>query len=100
MPQRHSECYAITERFGAAARLEYVNDRRQLFGFPNNLRVWSTTLTLDYALTDQLVVRGEYRYDGGSITDTTNNAIFVSGRAGAFDRGSQNLLGVEAIYAF
>ena len=92
--------YAITERFGAAARLEYVNDRRQLFGFDNNLRVWSSTLTLDYALTDQLVVRGEYRYDGGSITDTVNNEIFVSGRSGAFDRGSQNLLGVEAIYAF
>jgi hypothetical protein len=92
--------YAITERWGLGGRLEYVNDRRQLFGFPNNLRVWSATLTADFALTDQLTIKAEYLFQQGNITDTNRDEVFISGRPDAFDRCCQNLMGVEAVYSF
>lgn len=93
--------YAVTERLGASLRGEYVSDDREFFGFADNADLWSITTTVDYALTDQLMLRGEFRYDSGTINKKPdnlyiNNADFDN----VYGNGDQALLGAELVYQF
>lgn len=103
--------YAVTERMGIALRGEFVKDSDQFIGFGQpsgggsgfdssdnkSARLWTATGTVDYALTNQLTIRGEVRYD--TITK-------VKGDDGEFfDQGpnfssSQVTSGVEIVYEF
>ncbi len=92
--------YAVTERTGIALRAEYV-DLDNFFGGNSDLEVWGLTSTLDYKLTEDLMVRGEVRYDqiqdGGNLF--VDDDSFGVGAAD-FDQDSQFTAGVEVIYTF
>jgi hypothetical protein len=90
--------YAITEKMGAALRVEYV---RADGGFllPDATNLWGITGTVDYALTEQLTVRGELRWDQGSIVSAPND-LFLGHDTVVFTEDDQAVIGVEAIYRF
>lgn len=91
---------AINERTGVAFRAEYV-DIDNFFGGGSDLDVWGLTGTVDYKLTESLLVRGELRYDdisdGGDLF--VGDDSFGSGAA-MFDEDDQLTAGVEVIYTF
>ena len=92
--------YAFTERAGFAMRGEYV-DLNDFFGAGADLTVWGITGTVDYKLTDHLMVRGEVRYDnindGGDLfVDDESFAVGVAD----FDKDDQVTAGVEVVYSF
>lgn len=97
--------YAVTERIGISGRFEFVRDDGGFAGwvntglgppFPSNSEIYSVTGTVDYALTTNLLLRGEIRYD--NITkDFNDNEFFDKG--GDF-RPDQTTAGVELIYEF
>lgn len=84
--------YAVSEKFAMNVRAEVFSDNegaRTKTGTGQDL--WEVTITPEYTVNDNLVVRAEYRHDesnkdsfdkGASMTDT------------------QNTLGVNAIYHF
>ncbi len=67
--------YAINDRLGLALRGEFIQDNRNLFGatsgprgpspygWPTDLDAWGFTLTADYAITDNLTLKAEGRFD-------------------------------------
>lgn len=65
--------------------------------------LWSITGTLDHALTDQLWVRGEARYDHITTSGGANN-YFITSRSARLVApvfaGDQVVFGVEALYRF
>jgi opacity protein-like surface antigen len=81
---------ALTDRLGFAARGETVIDDKR----GGDDAAFSATATLDYALTDNLTARGEYRYD----TSTVNNGFINPGGPGMKD--DQHLLLAQLLYAF
>ncbi len=104
---------AITDRLGLSLRSEYAQDNDGFFcsqtGFfcststnVPSANVFSLTGTLDYALTQQLTVKTEVRWDkvfdhndfGGTGSYITNNG------SGSFGRSDQILGGVEMTYKF
>ena len=91
---------AVTERTGVAFRAEYV-DIDEFFGGGSDLDVWGLTTTVDHMLTENLMVRGEVRYDsisdGGNLF-VTDNSFGVG--AAEFDEDDQLTAGVEVIYTF
>jgi hypothetical protein len=94
--------YAITDRAGLALRAEWVDIQRQRL---QNLRMYGITSTLDYKLTDHLMVRGEARYDNGAgMNLTVGGAPFFpdafSSGVGNFNRDYQVTTGVEVLYTF
>jgi hypothetical protein len=121
--------FGITDRTGIALRGEYVEDDDGFLGFggydsegftrgdaalgipathtfaPTDVEIWSATATLDHLLTDQLMIRGEVRYDKIDKTSGVTDGDFFHGR---FDNGeddfglqdSQIVLGAEVIYNF
>ena len=93
--------YALTDKLGAAMRVEYVRDECCFFGFPGAVQIWSVTGTVDYALTEQLTVKGEIRFDTGSVHNADDD-LFISdqGQGAVLEDKAQTLVGVEAIYRF
>ena len=120
--------FGITDRTGIALRGEYATDNDNYFGFsgistatnktcptgfnngqlfnacPVDTHIWSITGTLDHLLTDQLMIRGEVRWD---VIDKsgTNDAEFSHGNAdnhGSYFglKGNQLVLGAEVVYNF
>jgi hypothetical protein len=96
--------YAVTERMGISGRFEYVNDEDGHSGWINtgpgplvvDASIYSITGTFDYALTSNLMVRAEVRYD--NITkDANDNEFFDKG--GDF-RPDQTTAGAEIVYTF
>ena len=72
-------------------------------GLGENGEVWSGTGTVDYSLTDQLLLRAEVRYDTVHQTglrpfigDTTATGTSTA----VFDEGNQITGAVEVIYSF
>jgi hypothetical protein len=77
--------YAITEKTGIALRAEWLelNDARAYYyldeavfgdgGDGADSSIWSITGTLDHALTDNLTVRAEMRYDRASGQGSPDN---------------------------
>lgn len=127
--------YGITDRMGIALRGEYVQDNEGFlacagkFGglrfdncgaltdsglvfvddVPEIDNLWSGTVTLDYLLTDQLMIRGEARYDyvslDGELTDFTGATTDLSDFDAYFKDSDdfdndQITLFVEVVYNF
>ena len=91
--------YAITERMGAALRVEYVT-AEDGFLLSREVELWGITGTVDYALTEQLTVKAELRWDQGQI-DRMPDDLYLSNHSGiVFDEDDQAVIGVEAIYRF
>jgi hypothetical protein len=111
--------YGITERTGIALRGDFVmdedafvlcggrsggltNDGCGASFFDSSMeldRVWSVTATLDHLLTDQLMVRGEARYDNVSIGDG-NDDVYYQDNDYPGDQDNQFTFFVEAVYNF
>jgi hypothetical protein len=119
--------FGITDRTGIALRGEYAQDVDKFFGFTGcggdfgntvnpttgavtglcgatGIQTYGITMTLDHLLTDQLMIRGEARYDWISKDTGKDSEFFQNGR---YDiTSSKNLpndqivVGVELIYNF
>lgn len=82
--------YAVSDRFALNLRAEVFSDNEGArTGTAQDL--WELTLTPEYAVSDNLVVRAEYRHD------ESNKDSFDKG-AGMTD--TQNTIGVNAVYHF
>jgi hypothetical protein len=106
--------FGITDRTGIALRGEYVEDSGQFLGFGGELdpgdqffsrisgvNIWSVTATLDHLLTDNLMIRGEVRYDRFDKDDGSNDEFFHNSSNNGFELSpDQVVLGVEAVYNF
>jgi hypothetical protein len=87
--------YGITERTGVSLRGEY---QKWLWGGPD-IDYWTITGTLDHALTENLIVKLEGRYDIGKSAHVSND-FFQSNDAGDFDDSDQVLGLVQMMYKF
>lgn len=90
---------AVTRSTGLALRGELVHTDVQTDpagGFDGES--WSLTGTVDHALTDALMVRGEARYDLARIDEAEDDAFFDS--FGNVTKDDRLLLIAEMIYAF
>lgn len=103
--------YAITERLGVSLRGEWMKDRKSLFFNPEfqqllfgeGSQIWETTATVDYALTDHLKARAEFRYDHANLKGTSDNGVFVSQQKPGIARprqANQQTVAGELIYTF
>jgi hypothetical protein len=98
--------YAFTEAAGFSLRYEYLhlNDIgvTELGGFPGmDIALNEITGTIDYALSDNLTLKAEGRYDWGWIQEASNN-LFAN-RDGDFSSGGKKdqLLGIiQLMYTF
>ncbi len=114
---------AITDRTGFSVRGEYVRDDGAVFtglftdsrslidagaldDFPSvadpiDATIWSATGTIDHKLTDNLIVRGEVRWDRGRLDDVRDNLFLDdSGSSLEFLDDDQLLVGVDVTYLF
>jgi hypothetical protein len=89
--------YAVTESTGAALRAEYV-DLDEFFGDGTDLSLWTLTGTVDHSLTEQLVLKGELRYDK-SVSSSPSDEVFFDSSA-TLSEDDQFLAGLEVIYNF
>jgi hypothetical protein len=99
--------YALTEKLGFSTRFEWVDldVNRAAYG-ARELQIWGLTGTLDYALAENLKLRGELRYD--RLEGDLDNLFFDSGssvlgapRSGqSLSEDDQVTAGVEVIYTF
>jgi hypothetical protein len=99
--------FAVTERFGLSSRFEWLGDKRGYAGwnaggdYEDTTDVFSLTSTADYAITNNLMIRGEVRWD---TTRGDNNA--GQGEAEFYGRPDGNLkrnqvtTGMELVYEF
>jgi len=125
--------FAITDRTGIAVRGEYVADNNHVLGFcslPNSnyngnldsctsslpiapeefavvtdVKIFGITATVDHLLTDQLMVRGEVRWDNVRHSDNTANGEFFNGsldysQSDGGLKANQVTLGAEVVYNF
>jgi hypothetical protein len=94
--------YAWSERLGTALRLEYVADDRASFGFPDEADIWSITATIDYALTQHLILKGEIRHDQGQIDKNPDHLFIDDGDRlpGVYTDQDQTMIGAQVIYNF
>ncbi len=106
--------YAFTERMGLALRGEYLEDQDSFFtklayadliGFVapfavpgDETNLFSITGTLDYSLTETLMLRGELRYDAADVQGSSDD-VFVDDEVGEFE-DDQLTAGVEVLYKF
>jgi len=98
--------YDWTERFATAMRYEFVDDDGNVFAcsrapnlVENECQIHSLTGTVAYALTDDLKVRGEVRWDHADIKGFSDQSVY-NDSAGPQSDEKQILWGVEAIYEF
>jgi TolA-binding protein len=81
--------YAITDQAGIALRGEYQNwDNTGEVGGSENLHLFALTGTFDYALTENLIVKLEARYDVGTSDDIPDD-FFVGGTGSFSDSDDQ-----------
>ena len=81
---------AINDSTGIAARLEYANSNDE---FESRVEVWGITATVDHMLTDNLMVRGEVRYDDAH-TRIDGGRLFFD------DDSDQTTLIAQMVYTF
>jgi hypothetical protein len=79
--------YAITDRAGVALRGEYQHwdTSGDSFGggdATSNINLWAITGTVDYSLTENMIVKVEGRYDIGTINNFPDD--FFMGGTGSF----------------
>jgi len=99
--------YALTERLGIAGRFEYVRDDDGFVGWvnpdgfffspPRKADIWGITGTMDYALTSNLMLRAEVRYDNIIKHNSDDREFFNDGLQLEPD---QTTAGVELVYEF
>jgi len=98
---------ALTETLGLALRGEYVDDTDSFFtrlgtsGFAtpgDATKIFSVTSTLDYSLTEKLLLRGEVRYDVADVEGSSDD-VYQDDEAGELT-DDQMTAGVEVIYKF
>ena len=106
--------YAITDQTGIAVRGEYVfnEDAGNFVRALNNgvaggpragsIQQWSATLTADHHLTDNLMIRGEFRYDGAKVKGGSNQVFCGSGTGCAYPaaHSDQFVFIVDMTYEF
>ena len=94
--------YAWNDRIGTALRLEYVADDRAAFGFPDEADLWSLTATVDYSLTDHLILKGEIRHDQGQIDKSPDHLFIEDGDRlpDTYTDQDQTTVGAQVIYEF
>jgi len=124
--------FAVTDRTGVSLRGEYVADNGNYLGFcslPNSdfdggadycysisdgyegyavvtdVKIFGITATVDHLLTDQLMVRGEVRWDNIRHSDNTSNGEFFNGSYDSSEsdfglKSNQVVLGAEVVYNF
>ncbi|NNL86510.1 MAG: outer membrane beta-barrel protein [Myxococcales bacterium] len=95
--------YAVNDRLGLALRGEYAtleSDAPQsLLVSSEELTLYGITGTVDYALTEDLLVRAELRYDSSDSSDTLFEDAFTN-EEGLFREDDQFIGAVEVIYTF
>jgi hypothetical protein len=98
---------ALTERLGLALRGEYVDDQDSFFtrlgtsGFASPgdaTKLFSVTSTVDYSLTEKLLVRGELRYDVANVEGSSDD-VYKGDEADELE-DDQMVAGVEVVYKF
>jgi hypothetical protein len=104
--------FAITDKLGFALRGEYTKDADSFYSalpfvgptrdfagvaLGDETEIWGLTGTVDYALTDQLKVRTELRYDLVDVEDGDSD-VFIDEENDSQD--DQLVAGVEVIYSF
>ena len=68
--------YAITEKLRANARVDYLNaDAGTFYAGNGTEELLATTLTLDYSLWENVVTRGEFRWDHSLNGDRVYNGL-------------------------
>jgi hypothetical protein len=110
--------YALNEKLGMALRAEYLSDEDGFFtglaflgaatcsggvpcGVPGRqVELMSLTGTMDYSLTEQLMVRGEVRYDQADVNRASDKIFFADGNETRDFENDQITAGVEVIYNF
>lgn len=105
--------YDWTERLSTALRYEFVDDDGNVFGcgtgtgvvpapaafYEKECQIHSATGTVAYKLTNDLMIRGEVRYDDADIKGFTDDSVYNDSDGPAADE-DQVLIGFEAIYQF
>jgi hypothetical protein len=91
--------FAVTDKTGIASRIEYVTIDEDVIGATDDLEVLSLTGTVDHSLTDNLVVRGEVRWDR-SLKDSVAGFSPPNIAAGANPKEDQVVAIAEIYYAF
>jgi hypothetical protein len=89
--------YAFTERTAASVRGEWVDLDWDADGV--ELELWTATATLEHKLAEQLLLRGEVRYDNIADGGATDDLFFGDDGA-TLSEDDQLLGGVEIIYTF
>ena len=112
--------FGITDRTGVSLRGEYVADNNGYLGFgafengtlpgfqtfvPTDVKIFGITATVDHLLTDQLMVRGEVRWDNNRNSGNTSNGQFFNGSLDNSEsdlglKSNQVTLGAEVVYNF
>ncbi len=90
--------YAFTERTAAALRGEYVGLDFDAPGV--ELELWTLTGTLEHKLAEQLLLRGELRYDAIADGGAAGDDLFFGDDGATLSEDDQLLGGVEIIYTF
>ena len=97
--------FSLSERTSLAIRGEYWDDEDDVRGAcgigieSSDCELWSLTGTLSYKMTDNLLLRGEVRYDLADDDTATDGDIFPDDDAGQFEDSA--LYGiVEISYLF
>jgi hypothetical protein len=99
--------YAVTERFGISTRFEWVGDDDGFVGWQNpnagnvvDGNIFSLTGTADYAITNNLMVRGEVRWDTISKTGGSDDEFYGRGSYANVNKSDQVTMGAELVYEF
>jgi hypothetical protein len=102
--------YQLTERLSQALRLDYIDDDGCVIAPCDpggDVHIWTVTATTGFELTNNLMLRGEVRYDDASVEGVAlgpnQNDFFASdssGSAGSFNEGHQILVGANVVYSF
>jgi len=103
--------FGITERTGIALRGEFVRDEDGFVLYSGKFgglqgassvddldQLWSVTGTLDHLLTDQLMIRGEARWDRADIDDGPSDVFYKDNNG--LDSSDQITLFFEVVYNF
>ncbi len=95
--------YALTDRLGLAVRAEYTTLEAEMDALAlvdsAELNIWGITGTVDYALTEDLLLKAELRYDDSGSSDDAFEDGFLDDD-GFLTEDSQFIGALEVIYTF
>jgi len=94
--------YQFAENWYVANRLEYFNDEHGV-RTGRNQTIWENTLTVDWALSDPMHVRFEFRHDDSNVNSYSDSKGVGNGGvnlARPFRSDSQDTLMMQWLYKF